>query len=126
MKVSREDLINANTYGLKNKESFLSWFLTPVLQMAYEMGQNSIDISDFPVVTGYRYGKAPELGISYNYREDRSERGLSLAALEGEKEIGSSMWFTDRDIFKYSGILIKKGSDGEPVILVVDEVENLD
>lgn len=110
-----ENILKANKYGM-------NWtggeYRTPILQEAMIYGMNGVDLSSCPVVKGYRYGKAPDSGISYNYRDEKSERGLSLAGLENGKEVGSSMFFNDRKIYCYEGILLpKKGSDGEPLIL---------
>ena len=108
-----------NKLGSENKDEYLS-FHTPVLQIAYDLGQKGIDLSKQPVVTGYRYGKAPNSFISQNYRDQTSEFGLSMAAIEGGKEVGSSVWFSGKK-YKYSGILLPyKGSDGENLILALD------
>jgi len=65
--------------------------------------------------------------LSYNYRDQVSERGLSLANLEGEDEVGSSMFFKDRGLVQVSGVLLPKtGSDGEPLILPINIVEMQD
>lgn len=115
-KTNRENIIEANVYGLN-----VGWeggsYYTPILEMARTLGCDGIDLRKAKVVTGYRYGKASEFGISQNYRDNISEKGLSLAALKGKKEIGSSMWFSDREKYEYTGIYVTKGSDGEPIIL---------
>lgn len=80
-----------------------------------------------PVVTGYRYGNIPESGLSFNYADDRAEKGLSLAAINNTDEVGSTVWFTDRKVVTVSGVLLPvTGSDGEPLILIVDSIENND
>jgi len=113
-----EDILAANRYGLENPAAFLG-YRTPVLACAQYWGQEGIDLSRAQVVQGWRYGNS-ETGISYNYADDKSEHGLSLAALEGEDEIGSSIWFCDRPKIHFSGILLpSRGSDGEPLILPV-------
>jgi hypothetical protein len=82
-------------------------------------GQNGIDLSSAPTVSGWRYGENVT-GISHNYREDVSEYGLSLAALDGETACGSEVWFAERDIVRCQGVLLpKKGSDGEPLVLPI-------
>ena len=114
----KEEIMKANKAGM-NEIEYVSYH-TPVLQIAFDLGQDGIDLSEQPVATGYRYGIAPESFISYNSREQISERGLSLAAINGKKEIGSSVWFNGKK-HEYTGILLPyKGSDGENLILAFD------
>lgn len=118
---NREMILKANKYGQRldpNDCSGSSWY-SPILQVASDLGAlKGIDLTDCPVVTGYRYGTAPASGISYNYADQRSERGLSMAAINGQNEVGSCVWFADRDRVEYTGILLPyTGSDGEPLIL---------
>ena len=40
-------------------------------------------------VVGYRYGKAPKCGRSYNYRENHYEDGVSMAQVCYYKPVGS-------------------------------------
>lgn len=123
-KLTREKILEVNKMGIENPDAFWS-FYTPSLQVAFELGQNGIDLSGQPDVNGYRYGNIPESGLSHNYMDDRSERGLSLVAIDGQKEVGSSIWFCDRKKVKASGLLLpKKGSDGEPLILSYDIEDN--
>ena len=65
------------------------------------------------------------MGISYNFAENKSENGLSLAQEYGKKEIGSSMWFKDRKAYEYEGLKVGTGSDGETIIIPF-HVEYLD
>jgi len=124
-KLARKDILKANRDGMDRLGTYWSYY-TPVLQVAFDLGQRGVDLSLQPDVTGYRYGKMPESGLSYNYSGQKSERGLSLAAIDGQKETGSCVWFADRDTVKVSGLLLPyKGSDGEPLILPFC-VENLD
>ena len=116
-KVSRADIINANKSGLDNPDSLWSYH-TPVLQVAYELGTRGIDLSTAPDVAGYRYGAVPTHGLSHNYRDDHSERGLSLVAINGQPAVASEIWFCDRKRVRVNGLLLPyKGSDGEPLIL---------
>lgn len=91
--------------------------------LAYEAG---IRNGDMPVVTtGVRYGDAPKNGKSWNFADEHSERGVSMAKVSDPSSSGdwentvSAMfvkptrperhyqgWFTDSI----------RGSDGEPVI----------
>ena len=115
-KAMKQDYLNINQEGLNTKE--YQSYHTPVLQIAFDLGQQGININELPVVTGYRYGKAPDSFISFNYTDNKSERGLSLAKIEGEEETGSSIWFLGRKKYKYTGYLLPyRGSDGEPLIL---------
>lgn len=123
-KLTIESIKEANALGYNNRDLFLSYY-TPVLQQAFALGQIGINLSDAPVVSGIRYGKAPESGISHNYADDKSERGLSLAQEAGYKEIGSTIWFCDRKAYEYRGVKVGTGSDGETIILPL-HVENMD
>lgn len=117
MALSRDLILKANKAGLKNPASLRSYY-TPVLQVAFELGQQGVDLSGQPTVSGWRYGNIPDSGLSYNYRDRKSERGLSLAQLDGEPEVGSSMWFTDRKKIRVTGLLLPyRGSDGEALVL---------
>lgn len=116
--ISRERILAANKAGMNNPNDYNTSYYTPAMQVAFEAGQKGIDLSKQPDVTGYRYGKAPDSGISTNYAEGRSERGLSLANLKGGKKVGSTIWFEGRKRYKYTGLLLPwKGSDGEPLII---------
>lgn len=117
--MNEQKIRRANQEGLADRDGYRSYY-TPTLQVAYNLGQAGVDLSAAPVVTGYRYGAAPESMISQNYASGTSERGLSLAALAGGKESGSAVWFAGRKIHTYTGILSGRGSDGEPLILSLD------
>ena len=119
-------VIKANAAGLKHHGTSVFWsYYTPVLQAAYNLGLKGIDLSSAPIVKGIRYGEAPNSGLSTNYKSGKSELGLSLAQELGHPEIGSSIWFSDRNAYEYSGIKIGTGSDGETLILPL-HVEDLD
>jgi hypothetical protein len=121
-KVSVENIKMANRVGL---DGVFTSYYTPVLMVAYNLGSMGISLQDAPVVTGYRYGKAPESYISYNAAAGTAEHGLSLAALENGEEVASVIWFWGREKYTYTGVLADTGSDGEPVILST-EAENFD
>ena len=120
-------LKRAYNLGRKHAENgdYCSWY-TPRLEMAYNCGYDGTGIDFDTIVTGYRYGYTPS-GCSYNYRDNRKEAGVSLAAINGQPEIGSSIWFPDRQKVQLSGLLISdKGSDGEPLIIPLDMDEQFD
>lgn len=123
--VTAEMILTANRAGLRDAQTG-GWqcYYTPVLQAAYNAGQDGHALSQ--LVNGYRFGGIPEGGLSYNYAEGRAERGLSLAAIDGEEPVGSVIWFTGRPRVNVAGVLLPyTGSDGERLILPVG-VENLD
>lgn len=82
----------------------------------------------FPIYTnGWRYGNIPECGRSFNYREGRLEKGVSVMQLEGQDKVknlaelrGS---FDNRPIVKISGYInpIDVGGDGEPLLVCCNE-----
>ena len=126
-----QDQINymKKAYELGRKHAsngnYCSWY-TPRLEMAYNLGYDGIEVDFENPVSGYRYGACPERN-SFNYAENRKEFGVSLAALDGQKEVGSSMWFCDREKVNVTGLLIsEKGSDGEPLIIPLDMDEQYD
>lgn len=109
-------ILDANKYGLNDWQG--GDYHTPIYSVAMQLGVSGVNLSECPVVKGYRYGKAPWSGISQNYRDNCSEKGLSLACVNEEQETGSCIWFNDRQKFEYEGLLLPyKGSDGEPLIL---------
>lgn len=96
---------------------FCDWY-TPALLVAYELGRTGKEINFEDVVEAVRAGNLPESGISYNYREQESELGLSVLNVVGEEEVGSSIWFAGREKVTVKGIRLSyKGSDGETLIL---------
>jgi len=123
--MTRDRIIEINRLGINNPEAFGS-FYTPVLQIAFDLGQQGIDLSQQPSVSGRRYGTIPTSGLSYNFADQRSERGLSLAAIYGHEDVGSVIWFAERKIVDVDGLLLPyTGSDGEPLILPY-AVEDMD
>lgn len=121
MRTNRKLIIDANRYGLaehkRDNDEWTSWY-TPVLQIAYEYGRRGIDLSDCDDVSGYRYGNIPDGGLSINHRDHESERGLSLAAIDGCEENWIVIFLLERPKIKVSGLLLPKtGAEGEPLIL---------
>lgn len=114
--------------GKKMKETGdYFFFYTPRLQLAADLGSLGIGVDFDHIVSGYRYGDVPTDKASYNYRDEHWEPGVSLAALDGEEEIGSAIWFGDRKKVNVTGLLVDdKGSDGEPLIIPLDMVEQYD
>lgn len=105
--------------------NYKCWY-TPRLEIAYLNGFEGISIDFDRVVTGYRFGECPKYS-SFNYRDNQKENGVSLAALDGQKEVGSTMFFEDRKKVTVKGLLIgTKGSDGEPLVLPLDMFEQYD
>ena len=125
-KIGPKTLKKANAQGLiDSKTGDYQNYYTPAMQVAYNEGFAGRSLQDAEVVKGIRYGKSPDMGISYNFAENRSEKGLSLAQEYGKKEIGSSMWFKDRKAYEYEGLKVGTGSDGETIIIPF-HVEYLD
>jgi hypothetical protein len=109
-------IIEANADGLAGQEYEYD---TQAERIANWLGRvRNVSLAGQPVVSGYRYGAVPQSLLSQNYAEDKPECGVSLAALDGQKEIGSTMWFSDRKKVAVRGILVpRKGSDGEPLVI---------
>lgn len=99
------------------KEGNLCGWYTPILQAAYDLGYEGVEIDFTQIVKAERYGNLPN-GCSYNYAENKKEMGVSASNIVGCKEIGSSVWFSGRDKIQFEGILLPMtGSDGEPLLL---------
>lgn len=125
MKVTREAILKANAVGLANRDDWSFFYRTAVLDIACTLGREGIDLSSQPDFTGWRFGKGPDTGISYNYRDDFSERGLSLAVKPDSSEVESVIWFNG-DKYTYTGLLLPfTGSDDEALILPY-HVDNFD
>lgn len=62
-----------------------------------------------------RLGKAPINGISYNYRDNIAEQGVSMMSISGCPDNGASI-IDDRKKYYYIGVVIGFGSDDEPVM----------
>lgn len=119
--ISKCSVLSANKYGLNeiknNDVSYASWW-NAEHQIAYNCGINGIDLSIQPIVKGWRRGKAPESGISYNHRDQCSENGLSMMSVNGSEAGFSEMFMAERKKYEYEGILLPySGSDGEPLII---------
>lgn len=75
-------------------------------------------------IVGYRYGKAPEGGRSWNYRENEWEPGVSMAQVGFDKEIGSFAvsGSEDRGRYYYLGTICGQGGDDEICLSDVEEI----
>ena len=117
-----------NKNGLSQKDN-PEWdsYYTKILQAAYNIGLDGIDISTAPIVNATRAGKAPWDGISVNHKPGESENGLSCLSINGGEEHWSASFVGNRERHEYTGILLPiTGSDDEPLILPVDGFENFD
>ena len=81
-------------------------------------------------VQGWRYGKIPASGFSYNYRDNRTEAGVSLMEIDGEEtpqDAISAMFIaaSGRPVVRVTGWLNtnKRGSDGEPLVFWAEEIK---
>lgn len=75
-------------------------------------------------VEGWRYGNIPSGGTSYNYRDQRFERGLSVMEISGggrtvDRVSAAFIAASGRPVVRVGGFLntINVGSDGEPLLL---------
>jgi len=76
------------------------------------------------IVTAWRYGKVPERGTSYNYRDQEYERGVSVLPYEGGKESAYyKAFFGSAPLIRVRGVdLGYKGGDGEPLLFAAEEI----
>lgn len=109
----------------KVNNCFRCWY-TPCLDVAYNLGQKGKEINFDDVVKCVRSGRVPNGGVSYNFRDQYSEKGLSVLNVIGEEEVGSAVWFSERTTIEVEGIRLPyKGSDGETLILPLN-IEQFD
>jgi len=116
--ITKEQILIANKEGLNGE--YVGYY-TPILKVAYNLGCKGVDLSNNAIVSGFRYGKAPESFVSFNYAENFCENGLSIYT---EKSVVRSE-FLNRERFEYTGLFSGTGSDDEVLILCFD-AENLD
>lgn len=79
-------------------------------------------------IVGYRYGKAPESGKSYNCRDCCYECGVSMASVGYDREIGSfavSGARTNRKYY-YAGVICGTGGDDEICLEDVEQITRED
>jgi len=125
--VTEEDIRLVHSYGVKNPDDFFSMD-TGVLDRALQLGQLGYELG--PVGHCYRYGKIPYSSMSFNYRDQYAEKGVSVISFE-EDESGSSganLFMSDRSVVEFDGILIEGavGSDGENLVLPVNYYSLID
>ena len=116
--ITKEQILEANQTGLN--EVYTGYY-TPVLRVAYNLGLKGISLQNAEIGTFFRFGKAPENFISWNYRENTCENGLSVYT---EKSIIRSE-FLGRQKYEYTGLISGTGGDGETLILCFD-AQNFD
>lgn len=122
---TEKQIKKANAMGLKDlaNGNWSCWW-NKILNVAYELGQDGMDLSDSPVVKAHRWGDVPEDGISKNHAENRAENGCSCAWLDSNPNdcYGYMTQASGADCVEVSGVLVKDtGSDGEPLILLVGD-----
>jgi hypothetical protein len=111
--VTKEQILKANQSGLNQD---YAGYYTPILTVSRNLGLNGVNLQNAEIATCFRFGKAPENFLSWNYAENTSEKGLSVYT---EKSIVRSE-FLDRKKYEYTGIVSGEGSDGEILILCFD------
>ena len=74
---------------------------------------------------GYRYGKAPESGLSYNYAENRNEDGLSMASVAHTAECRSFATMEAKESrrkYFYEGEICGTGGDDEFLLTNIKQI----
>ncbi len=117
MKTTEQQYKDANAAGLEHRTTGLFWsYYTATLQVAYNLGLDGVSIQDVQPITAFRFGEAPENFISWNYRDNAPEKGLSVYT---DKSVVRCE-FMDRKKYKYTGLPVATGGDGEILILAFD------
>ena len=88
--------------------------------------EEGVESDTLPIWTvGWRYGNVPQSGQSYNYRDNRSEPGISMMQVEGsadEPDGSFELFNSDLPRVRLNGWLsARTGSDGEPLLWVEAE-----
>jgi hypothetical protein len=82
------------------------------------------------IVVGYRYGKAPESGYSWNYAENKSEPGISMAKIghDDESNLFAVLNLKEKKVKKYYylGEISGTGGDDEVVLTNLKEISQDD
>ena len=98
---------------------------TSTMREFFAIGFDGYDYPQY--VTGYRYGHIPQGGQSYNYRDDVSERGVSIVAVNDgamtQDMVSLAFVQCGRPVVTVTGYLHPgaTGSDGEPLLLLAKE-----
>ena len=119
-KASQGKDINALAYG-DTSQKFNDSTKTPALATFFDLGYAGKPLPEY--VTGWRFGAIPESGISYNFRGNRPEKGLSIMAIDGEEPTDDAKLYaifnhSKGDIVRVGGWLVGFGSDGEPLLIL--------
>lgn len=129
MKTTLQHIKTAYEAGLRHSDSETYWsYYTGVLQAAYNLGWTKTEI-DWTVQACERLGYLPVAARSHNYASDTSEVGVSVTDCGDDHDgsRGACMFMGDRPVVKFHGVKIdRRGSDGEPLVLPVDEYEMID
>ena len=73
-------------------------------------------------VAGYRYGKAPSSGRSYNHAENRCESGVSMANVLNIYTIQSFAANENKKVYYYLGDLVEDSTGGDSEYLMTNLV----
>jgi hypothetical protein len=136
-----QDLINAYNLGRKLQgktwEEIIYGDMVPtydILDLEANLflncGLRGLDMPRW--VTGWRFGHIPESGRSYNYRDSKPEKGVSVMALDdddarpADKVSALFIAAERRPVVKVAGWLnpFATGSDGEPLLVGAVEIKN--
>lgn len=128
MMITIEDYKRAYKMGENDKVSGeFTCFYTGCLNTAYELGRRGISVDFSKTVKATRWGEIPEIGCSWNYRDDKRELGVSVSKIDDEQEKARHIAeFCDRERITFDALLIDaKGSDNENLVLPLN-VEQYD
>ena len=120
---TEKQIKRANEIGRQHAAlgEWVCWW-NKILDVAYRLGQDGIDLTEAPTVDAHRWGDIPKDGISVNHAEDRAELGCSCAWLDGNPNdcYGYMSQASGLDSVAIRGVLVPDtGSDGEPLVLLV-------
>jgi hypothetical protein len=115
--ITEKQYKDANAAGLRHRTTGDFWsYYTATLQVAYNLGLDGVSIQDVKPITAFRFGKAPEKFVSWNYRDSTPEKGLSVYT---DKSVVRCE-FMDRKRYEYTGLPVATGGDGEVLILAFE------
>ena len=100
-------------------------FNDPVAHGFYEAGRQGHELPQW--VRGARFGDIPKEGVSWNYRENTPEHGVSMVSVEhpdfsnyqwADMGLGPGQRISQRPLSKYEGWLLPfRGGDDEPLMV---------